>query len=314
MKFVGVQLLFHTLLLYFLVPVSFSQTQTPPVPHHIGYALSISKITKEALDEAKAAGIDYIELSGMGGLIDSKTNQLNASSKEIKSRFNNVKAIADKAGIKIWSIHMPFGKEMDISLTNEVQRTKAVQNHQEILKHLGILQPQIILFHPSWYLGLNEREERKQKFIKSAITLQQDVEKINATMVVENMLGSKVLANKERERPLNRSVEEMVELMNRLPKNIYAAVDMNHIKNPELLIKAMGSRLKSVHIADGDGEREQHAFPCSGEGKNDWTRVIAALYKAGYDGVFMYECKFPSVQELKSCYETMYNNYITTLK
>ena len=81
----------------------------------LSYALSITKITKETLDEAKAAGIDYIELSGIGGFIDSKTNQVNASSKEIKSCFKSVKALADKAGIKVWSIHMPFSKEMDIS-------------------------------------------------------------------------------------------------------------------------------------------------------------------------------------------------------
>ncbi len=133
-------------------------------------------------------------------------------------------------------------------------------------------------------------------------------------MVIENMLGPKLLASKERERPLNRSVEEMVEIMGRLPQNIYAAIDMNHIKNPELLIKAMGSRLKSVHIADGDGEKEQHAFPCSGEGKNNWTKVMASLYDVGYSGVFMYECKIPSLGQLKPCYDTMYNAYLAALK
>ncbi len=166
MKFLRFPLL-SIVLLIALVSTSFSQTVPVPKPHKIGYALSIDKITKETLDEAKAAGIDYIELNGMGGFIDSKTNEINASSKEIRTLFKNAKAIADEAGIEVWSIHMPFGKEMDLSLSNEVQRKRVVQNHQELIKYLAILEPQIILFHPSWYLGLNEREERKLSFIKS---------------------------------------------------------------------------------------------------------------------------------------------------
>lgn len=314
MIFFRYHLFLSAILICAKVSTAFSQTQSLPKPHQLGYSLGLKNITKETLVAAKAAGIDYIEVSGLNSLIDSETNQISASSKEITSNFKRVKAIADEEGIKIWSIHMPYGKEMDISLTNEVQRKRVVQNHLEIIKHLVVLQPEIILFHPSWYLGLNEREERKAKFLQSAKALQPAVAKINATMVIENMLGHKLLANKERERPLNRTVEEMVEIMGRLPENVYAAVDMNHIKNPELLIKAMGSRLKSVHIADGDGEKEQHAFPCSGEGKNDWTKIIEALYEVKYDGVFMYECKGASVEELKSCYETIYTNYIGTLK
>ncbi len=81
------------------------------------------------------------------------------------------------------------------------------------------------------------------------------------------MLGFDLLVDAKRERPLMRTVEEAVELMNRLPEDIYSAIDMNHIKYPEKLILAMGKRLKSVHIADGTGKQENHFFPCSGQGQ-----------------------------------------------
>jgi hypothetical protein len=35
----------------------------------------------------------------------------------------------------------------------------------------------------------------------------------------------------------------MVEIMDLMPADVYAAIDMNHIKNPERLIAALGSRI-----------------------------------------------------------------------
>ena len=56
------------------------------------------------------------------------------------------------------------------------------------------------------------------------------------------------------------TVEETVEIFNRPSDDIYSAVEMNNIKNPEKLIRAIGDRIKSVHIADGKGEAENHFF------------------------------------------------------
>src|SRR5690606_28224806 len=156
-----------------------------------------------------------------------------------------------------------------------------------------ILEPQVILFHPSFFLGLGERELRKKQLIKSAIELNEEVKRMNAIMVIENMLGPELLlGGGKRERPLLRTVEEAVEIMGRLPADIYSAVDMNHIKNPEKLIDALGERIKSVHIADGNGREENHFFPCSGEGSNDWIAILKALHNANYNGPFMFESKY----------------------
>jgi len=283
-------------------------------PFKIGYSISINKIDIVTLKKAKEAGIDYIELAALSSLIDKETKELKLTKKELENKMKTIKATADEAGIKIWSLHMPFGQYEDISLGNEVQRKKVVNLHKEIIKHAAVLKPQIILFHPSWYLGLNERELRKTQMIKSATELNKFVKGIGAKMVIENMLGPELLKSAQQERPLCRSVEEVQEIMGRLPKDIYAAVDMNHIKSPEKLINALGNRLKSVHIADGDGMAERHYFPCSGKGKNDWNAIFSALYKAGYTGAFMYESAYPSLQELKSCFDTLYGNYVSGLK
>src|SRR5690625_7930321 len=104
---------------------------------------------------------------------------------------------------------------------------------------------------------------------------------MGAQMVVENMLGPKLMKG-DVERPLLRTVEETMELFDRFPSAVGLAIDMNHIKNPEILIRRMGHRLKTIHVADGTGEAEDHFFPCSGDGQYDLIAILYALFEVYY--------------------------------
>jgi sugar phosphate isomerase/epimerase len=307
-------------LLAFVILGFFSPNDLPaqkvvtPARLRIGYSIPVTDITPAKMNYVKSVGISSIEI-GIGGILEKESLNFKYSDKAIDSILSNAKKATDDAGIEIWSIHMPYGKYIDISLSNEVEREKVVTLHKKILQFCQVLKPKIILFHPSWFLELNERELRKSQMIKSANELNESVKDMNAIMVIENMLGPQLLlANGKRERPLCRSVEETVEIMNRLPKDIYSAIDVNHIKNPENLIRAMGSRLRTLHISDGDGEKECHYFPCAGEGKNNWTQILSALNEVHYTGPFMYECHYKDVKDMKVCYDSLYNSFIAQKK
>lgn len=293
-----------------------NQTETPmeaatedSKPLAIGYGLGIGNFDKETFTYAKSVGVDYVEASGMSTYVDGDLN-FKMSEEEMRAHLEAAKAAADAAGIEIWSIHMPFGKNIDLSVRDEEDRKKVVETHAKLIELLEILKPEVILFHPSYYLGLNERDQRKNQLIKSAEALNEHVKNIGAMMVIENMLGPKLLVDENRERPLMRTVEEAVEIFSRLSDDIYSGVDMNHIKNPEKLIRAMGDRLKSVHIADGTGEAENHFFPCTGEGLNNWNDILAALDEVGYDGPFMYESRPEDEKQYLQCYQALYQNFI----
>jgi len=288
----------------------YAQSDRRPSPLAIGFNIGADKITAEKMQYAKSVGIDYIETS-LGAFVAKGSSAFNTSDEKIIAAMKEAKKNADDAGITIWSIHMPFSPQIDLSLVDESKRREDVAFHQKALSFVRILEPKVILFHPSYYLGLNEREERIGQFVQSATELNRSVKKIKAITVIENMLGPELLpADGKRERPLLRTVEEAVAIMNRLPADIYSAVDMNHIKHPEKLIDALGERVKSVHIADGNGREENHFFPCSGEGSNDWVAILTSLNKAGYSGPFMFESKYPDLKDLKECYEHMFARFV----
>ena len=267
----------------------------------------VSNWTYETFAEAKKAGIDAIEISASKLFLDKGMTD----DKQIEARCRQLKRDLKRAGIEIWSVHMPYGKEIDISQTDEAVRQKSVELNRRVLRFCRILSPRIVLFHPSWYLGRGERDARIAQLVRSVGELLPDAKKIGAEMVIENMLGYELVKDENYERPLNRTVEEVVHIMSLMPKEVNAAVDTNHIDNPELLIKALGTRVKTIHISDGDGRNECHELPWHGRGDNDWVAVLKALYEdAHYKGIFMYEVRKAEFPELKACYDKMYEQYV----
>lgn len=280
-----------------------------PEPLNVGYSVGLGAITSAKMNHAKSVGIDYVEAAGMNTFFDTNRN-FTKSDAEATASMTNAKKAANDAGIEIWSIHMAYSAHMDLSTINEDDRKKVVEGHKKLIEYLAILKPKVILFHPSYYLDPpNQRDMRKSQLIKSAIELDVAVRAIGATMVIENMLGPELMSG-DRERPLMRTVEETVEIFKRLPSTIYSAIDMNHIKNPENLIRAMGKRLKTVHIADGTGRAENHWLPCSGQGENNWVEILTALDEVGYTGPFLFESAYEDEKDLVNCYNSLYNNFI----
>lgn len=292
----------------FFVLTSKGQDIKTAKPLQLGYSVSIENITPEKMSYAKSVGIDYIEVSTTG--LIGKEHNFKLTDEEISGQMKKVREVTEAAGIKIWSVHMPFGRDIDLSLSNEADRKEVVRFHNKLLGFCRILRPKVILFHPSFYLGLNEREIRKEQLIKSAIELNETVSEMNAVLVIENMLGYELKKDADRESPLCRTVEEMVEIMGRLPETVFSAVDMNHITEPEKLIRALGNRLKSVHVSDGDGKKECHYLPCSEGGRNNWTEILSALNEVNYKGPFMFECAYEDVSDFQACYKKIYMQFI----
>ena len=282
-----------------------------PAPLQIGVSMGITTITPEKLAYADSVGIDCINIS-LNPLVN-KNRQLAFSPAAIHQMVAKVKKATQAADIHIAAFHMPFGQKMDLALISESDRQAVIAVHRQLLDLCGTLHPDIVLFHPSWYLTVNQRDAHIRQLVQSAKDLLPAVEKTGGRMVIENMTGPELQVTRKGvtyERPLLRTMEETVAIMAQMPPDVYAAVDMNHILHPEKLILALGKRLQFVHIADGDGAHERHYFPCSGKGMNDWMAIIDALYQAGYTGPFMYECHYKDLKDLVVCYNLLYNRYL----
>jgi hexosaminidase len=284
--------------------------QAPP-PMEVGNSIGIKNITAENMAYAKSVGIASLQI-GLNQLVGADGN-LKYSDAEIEKMVAVVKAAVDNAGLKVAAFHMPFGQHMDLSLIDEAARQHVVAINKKLLVLCAPLKPAIVLFHPSWYLSLHQREQHITQLVASVKELDPAVKSMGATMVIENMTGPKLYVMRKGvqwERPLCRTVTEMMQIMALLPADVGGAVDMNHILHPEKLVLALGARLKFIHVSDGDGEHEYHYLPCNGKGMNDWDAILSALYKVGYAGPFMFECHYQDMRELATCYRQLYRHFV----
>ncbi|MBQ9774057.1 MAG: sugar phosphate isomerase/epimerase [Clostridia bacterium] len=125
-------------------------------------------------------------------------------------------------------------------------------------------------------------EEWLSRNVEALRTLLSRVEHVDITICLENM------------RSYNESVEILLEIIDRVgsPK-LGICLDTGHLNNThanthrEFILKA-GKHLKALHIADNEGERDQHMMPF-GRGNVDFEAVVAALREIDYEGMFNYE-------------------------
>ena len=119
------------LVLLMVITIAFpSACKTKYPPLRIGNSIGIKDMNYERLKAMKDAGIDCIEIT-TGGFISTKKPKTDA---EITELLTRTKLAADSAGIEIWSIHMPFGKDIDISQTDEKIRKNSVALHMKVLE------------------------------------------------------------------------------------------------------------------------------------------------------------------------------------
>lgn len=127
-----------------------------------------------------------------------------------------------------------------------------------------------------------EGEEWFSRNVEALRTLLSRIGHVDITVCLENM------------RSYNESVDILLEYIARVgsPK-LGICLDTGHLNNThastqrEFILKA-GKHLKALHIADNEGERDQHMAPF-GRGTVDFEQVVAALREIGYEGMFNYE-------------------------
>lgn len=208
--------------------------------------------------------------------------------------------IIQENGLKINGIHLPFGRFIYITSCDEVVRTWCVGEYRDLINVCDLYKPDFYIFHGKTGVEIEGvREKRKPMLYK---TFQEMTEMTKSTVCLENMIPS--------DDP--ETSASAIEIIDRVPNGRICA-DINHflLEKPEDAILALGRRIATLHVSDNDGINEKHWLPK--QGVIDWMKVIGALEKIGYNGVFNYELdmkKFGySYADVKRNHEELFEAY-----
>ena len=235
---------------------------------------NIAKFNAETARELSQQGFTDIEV-GLGRI------KSEDDLKELKTRVKRVKQLTEEAGINVWSMHIPYGRDIDISQIDNVARKIAIDEISTMIKAVRPLKPEKLVLHPSFEPIMDdERAARLEVCIASLPELRDLASKYGMSLTIE-CLPRTCLGN---------TSHEILEILHAVP-GIGVCADVNHLlqESPDEFINAVGQAIETLHISDYDGIDERHWLP--GEGIIDWGKLIESLETTGYDGPWMFESK-----------------------
>jgi len=244
------------------------------------------------IDEISKLGIKYIEVT-----INPFYRKI--SSDKTEPMMRAMKKSIDSTDTRVWSVHLPFSKELDISVLNDSLRAQNVAYLSKIIKLCNMYKPKKLVLHPSSEpIGDEEREQRMINSIESISILSEAAEKIGAQLCIENLPRT----------CLGRNSQEIRRLVEKHP-NVGVCFDTNHLlgETQHDFIQNVGNKIKTVHVSDYDFVDERHWLP--GKGQINWGMLYNDLIKSGYKGVFMFECREVGAKELRESYNYVWKEY-----
>lgn len=158
--------------------------------------------------------------------------------------------------------------------------------------------------------GLSQEERALRNLEKLKIVEAYIREKgLGIRICLENLIGA------------FRSADELNFLLDRLDGDCFGVcLDTGHLnltdKDQVGFIQKVGNRLHALHIADNEGERDQHMMPF-GKGNVKFEEIVKALRDVGYEGLFNLEipgerlAPLPvrgyKLEYIRKCYEYLMN-------
>jgi len=257
------------------VPLLHAQ-DTDPAKWKVGSSGNFSNLTVEILMEWKKAGIESVEINGQL-LADPKMSKV-----EKIAWCKNVKAMTDKAGLEIWSMHLPFSRTLDISFPEDATRQKMLDVCAEAIRLAPYLGLKKFVIHPSSEPLKDEDRPARIAHCRESLTLLNKIAREYKVQLALECLPRTCLGN---------TAEELLKILDGLDDDIGVCFDSNHLlkEKPEEFVAKVGKRITTVHMADYDGVDERHWIPGDSRGVVDWVKVVRELAKAGYEGPFHFE-------------------------
>lgn len=231
------------------------------------------ELPHEQLQAAADLGITHLELFVRAGsdLLDQP------------AAVEEVRASISEAGLELWSVHAPFGGEVDMSAPDELARRGSVDTIHRACKVAEQLGAKWVVAHAG--MKAEDPEEDRLRHCQS-------LRSINCLLVQTAALGLELAIEYlpgEKPRLWNNS-SEILEILDMLDGRPGVCLDVNHANTREPLndvVHALGPNIGTLHISDNDGQQELHLLP--GEGVIDWSGFVAALDEIGYAGPLIFE-------------------------
>jgi sugar phosphate isomerase/epimerase len=200
-----------------------------------------------------------------------------------RGRVRALRARTDDLGLRVHSLHAPFGHDVNFTGPDAAQREYAFERLTLAADALAALGGRLYVIHPGgedqrWVW---DRDYRLQLSVEGLTRMWRLCRERDLVLVVETPLPHL----------LGGQPEDFAWILDRLPSEGTAVcIDTSHCSLGGTLlssIAAAAGRIVHVQASDNRGHTDDHLPP--GHGILDWAAIHAALETARFDGVYTLE-------------------------
>ena len=234
----------------------------------IGTTFNYDIPLREQLPMIGRVGFRYISL---GARVD-HSGYLTASGRQ------RIKKMIASHGIRICSLHTPFGKNFDISSPDPEKTRRTIDCYKRCIDAAQYLGARVVIFHPTAYMQFDNLDSRKKVITDNVNSLLDYIDDTEVSLAVEN----------EHFAPANDILRFSLDT---IPDSEYGfCYDTSHdnlTSHPLKIFQQYGHRLLTTHISDNRGESDDHVLPY--EGIFPWTAFCRAFSMIHFGGVPLLE-------------------------
>jgi sugar phosphate isomerase/epimerase len=245
------------------------------MPWDIGLSTGIAyrEPIRESLPAIAGAGFTALEVSTAPSHLDIDDDEtLRALSEDL-----------DRLRLRVHSLHAPFGHDVNLTSPDASAREYALARLVRAADVLRRLRGKLYVIHPGgedqrW---IWERDARLALSVEGLKRVWEACRRRGLTMVLETPLPHL----------LGGQLDDFAWILEQLPtEGTAVCLDTSHAALGGVLLECVrrfGDRLVHVQASDNAGVSDDHLPP--GEGRIEWPRLIEALVRTNYRGVFMLE-------------------------
>jgi sugar phosphate isomerase/epimerase len=220
---------------------------------------------------------------------------------ELKAYFKPHVEAAEKCGIRIHQMHMPYPNWIPTAKdhVNDYLLHEMAPKSMQLSEFLGCKYIVVHGLKVKDYYGTEEAEwEATENFLNTILPVAKDMGKI---ICIENLYTS--TGGHITEGPCCNA-KKAADRIDRINEQYGCEVlgfclDTGHANiagiDLERFMTILGKRIRVLHIHDNDGERDLHQMPYTftrtreNKPSTDWDGFLRALKRSGYDGVLNFE-------------------------
>jgi len=196
-------------------------------------------------------------------------------------RRESIRAVLNRYGMMLDSIHAPFGKDKDISSPDSQIRLRGCNEMRDALDACEDLGAPVAIVHLNSRFPASEYEKRQSAVRRSLEWLTTYAERLGLELAVENLPGASGM------RLFDDILRSYIQLKVCYDSS-HAYLSRRYLEaGPFGLLDEYGHRVVAVHLSDGSRDVDDHLLLY--RGKIDWEDFAMRLSRSGYRGTLLLE-------------------------